>query len=110
MKTRKLDICRLIISITLTVVVAWSVLVGNSIFVIFAILTVFAVTVFLRRKDERLRVDEQNQLINEKALMQTVRIFMLGTTVVGAVMVALVTVAIPIFLLWDSLYFIQCGL
>lgn len=89
MKTQKLALCRIILSIILTCVVVWSILVGNSILVVVAIITGLAVTIFLRRKDERIRVDERIQLINEKSSTATVKVYVLGATLVGGVLLAL---------------------
>ena len=89
MKTRTLALCRMILSIVLAIVVVWSVLVGNSILVVVAIITGLAVTIFLRRKDERIRVDERIQLINEKSATAVVKIYVLGATLVGIVLLAL---------------------
>jgi uncharacterized membrane protein len=79
----------MILSIILAIVVVWSVLVGNSILVVVAIITGLAVTIFLRRKDERIRVDERIQLINEKSATAVVKIYILGATLVGGVLLAL---------------------
>jgi len=89
MKTRKLALCRAILSIILAIVVVWSISAGNSILVAVAIITGLAVTIILRRKDERIRVDERIQLINEKSSTATVRIYVLGATLVGVVLLAL---------------------
>ena len=89
MKTRKLTLCRMILSIILACVVVWSISVGNSILVVVAILAGLAVTILLRRKDERIRVDERIQLINEKSATATVKIYVLGATLVGGVLLAL---------------------
>lgn len=67
-----------------------------------AILTGFAVTIFLRRKDEKL---------NEKTSMQTVRTFMLGTPAVDAVLVALGNSASPNFSpMGFTLLYLVCAL
>ena len=89
MKGRTLTICRAILSIILAAVVAWSISVGNSISVIIAILIALAATILLRRKDERILVDERIQLINEKSSIATVRVFIVALTLVGAALLAL---------------------
>ncbi|PVX25415.1 MAG: hypothetical protein CW716_07985 [Candidatus Bathyarchaeum sp.] len=89
MKGRTLTICRAILSIILASVVAWSISVGNSISVIIAILIALVVTILLRRKDERILVDERIQLINEKSSIATVRVFIVALTLVGAALLAL---------------------
>ena len=89
MKTRKLTLCRVILSIILAILVVWSISVGNSIAVVIAILISRAVTIFLRRKDERILVDERIQLINEKSSIATFRVFVVASTLVGAVLLAL---------------------
>jgi uncharacterized membrane protein len=89
MKTRKLALCRMILSIILTCVVVWSISVGNSVLVVVAIIAGLAVTILLRRKDERIRIDERIQLINEKSATATVKIYVLGATLVGVVLLAL---------------------
>jgi uncharacterized membrane protein len=89
MKTRKLTLCRMILSILLACVVVWSISVGNSILVVVAIIAGLAVTILLRRKDERIHVDERIQLINEKSATATVKIYVLGSTLVGGVLLAL---------------------
>ncbi len=89
MKNQKLTLCRIIISIILACVVAWSISVGNSILVVIAILIALAATIFLRRKDERILVDERIQLINEKSSIATVRVFIIASTLVGAALLAL---------------------
>jgi uncharacterized membrane protein len=89
MKTRKLALCRMILSIILACVVVWSIAVGNSILVVVAIIAGLAVTILLRRKDERIRIDERIQLINEKSATATVKIYVLGATLVGGVLLAL---------------------
>lgn len=89
MKTRTLALCRMILSIILACVVVWSISVGNSVIVVVAIIAGLAVTILLRRKDERIRVDERIQLINEKSATATVKIYVLGATLVGVVLLAL---------------------
>jgi uncharacterized membrane protein len=89
MKTRKLALCRMILSTILACVVVWSISVGNSVLVVVAIIAGLAVTILLRRKDERIRIDERIQLINEKSATATVKIYVLGATLVGVVLLAL---------------------
>jgi uncharacterized membrane protein len=89
MKNRKLAICRVILSIILAIVVLWSVHFGNSILVVVAIVVGFALSILLLRKDERLRADERIQLINEKSATATLNTYILGITLVGAVLLAL---------------------
>lgn len=89
MKTQQLTLCRVIISIILACTVAWSILVGNSVFVLIAILTALAATIILRRKDERIVIDERTQLINEKSSIVAIRICTFGAALVGGVLLAL---------------------
>jgi uncharacterized membrane protein len=79
----------MILSIILVCVIVWSISVGNSILVVVAIIAGLAVTILLRRKDERIHVDERIQLINEKSATATVKIYVLGATLVGGVLLAL---------------------
>ena len=88
MKTRMVTIFRAIISIILTLVVVWSIRAGNSILVVVVIFIGFVAS-FLLRKEERVRVDERIQLINEKSATATLNSFILGITLIGVVLLTL---------------------
>ena len=89
MKGRKPAICRAILSIILSIIVLWSIKSGNTILVVMAILTGLVITIILLRKDERTRVDERIQLINEKSATATLSTYVLGIALVGVVLLAL---------------------
>ncbi|MGD9130262.1 MAG: DUF2178 domain-containing protein [Candidatus Bathyarchaeota archaeon] len=89
MKGRKLAICRAILSIILSIVVLWSIHFGNPILVVVAIITGLALSIILLRKDERARVDERIQLINEKSATATLSTYVLGIAFVGVALLAL---------------------
>jgi len=89
MKTRMVTIFRAIISIILALVVIWSIRAGNSILVVVVIFIGFVASFVLLRKEERVRVDERIQLINEKSATATLNSFILGITLIGVVLLTL---------------------
>jgi uncharacterized membrane protein len=89
MNGKKPAVCRAILSIILSIVVLWSIQTGNTILVVVAIMTGLALSIILLRKDERARVDERIQLINEKSATATLTTYILGITLVGVILLTL---------------------
>jgi uncharacterized membrane protein len=89
MKTKKLTLYRILFSIILASMFLYAVLVGDSILLIFSIMAGFVLTIILARKQEKIIVDERIQLINEKSATAVIRIYILGATLVGVVLLAL---------------------
>lgn len=84
------NIFLIIVSITVFIfLILWAISTGDTIILATAIITVIALTAILTRKEEKLALDERIQLINEKASTLTVKTFVLVTSLLGYVLLAL---------------------
>ena len=89
MKTKKLTLYQMIFAaLIVTFMFLWAVSFGDLIILVASIITGMAFTIILSRKDESIRTDERIQLINEKASTLTLKIFVLGTTLLGFILLA----------------------
>jgi uncharacterized membrane protein len=90
MKPQTQKIFLIMVSIAIFVsLILWAISTGDTIILATAIITVIALTVILTRKEEKITVDERIQLINEKASTLTVKSFILVTSLLGYVLLAL---------------------
>jgi len=89
MRTQKLKLYRILFSIILVSTFLYAVLVGDSILLVISIMAGFVLTIILARKQEKIIVDERIQLINEKASTTTLRTFILGTSLLGFILLGL---------------------
>jgi len=89
MRTQKLKLYRILFSIILVSTFLYAVLVGDSILLVISIMAGFILTIILARKQEKIIVDERIQLINEKASTTTLRTFILGTSLLGFILLGL---------------------
>jgi uncharacterized membrane protein len=89
MKTQKLTLYRIILTIILASTFLYAVIVGDSILLVISILTGFVLTIILAQKQEKIIADERIQLINEKASTTTVSAFVILATLLGFTLVGL---------------------
>ncbi|GEM_PF-4568521 len=82
-------ICRVVIAASLGVLIPLVIKLGNPFLPLILIVVGVAFIRILVRKDQQNLVDERVQLINQKASTTSMYVFLLGTTVVGVVLVTL---------------------
>jgi uncharacterized membrane protein len=74
---------------SLGILTPWLITIGNPLLPVILVAFGFTFTRILVRKDKRTLVDERAQLINQKASATSMYVFLLGTTIVGLVLVTL---------------------
>jgi uncharacterized membrane protein len=89
MNHKIVTVCRVAVAATMGVLIPWIIATGNPLLPVILIAAGMTFLWFLVRKDQQTLVDERAQLIKQKASATSMSVFILGTTIVGVVLVTL---------------------
>jgi uncharacterized membrane protein len=89
MNHKLITLCRVALVTSLGALMPWIITLGNPVLPVILVTVGILFTWILVRQDQRTLVDERAQLINQKASSMSMYLFLLGTTIVGLVLVTI---------------------
>jgi uncharacterized membrane protein len=111
MNSKTITICRAALAALMGGLIPLLIDIGNPVLPVFFIVGGIILTWSLLRRDRRSLVDERAQLIQQKASATSLFVFLLGTTLVGVVLVTLSNGGYPEFSpMGYTLMYSACGL
>jgi uncharacterized membrane protein len=111
MNSKLITVCRVAIAALLGMSMPWLIMLGNPLLPAVFIVVGMVFTWLLVRNDKRTLVDERAQMINQKAQSASMYTFLIGTAILGLILVTLGNGGYPDFFpLGYTLMYADCSL